>query len=260
VVCTAAGAEYSKPLTRGYSLFGGGELRGRAYHEESDFNSVAAEVRFGAALNTGINQFRATASYLNFDQQGAAPGDPQPTNDRRMGGVALDWRRALDPKTQVGAAIQVNRIKFPENSIEDFNQVFVSASWLKSFERPGVPMLYLTGFLSDDRAINDFGDGTSKSKNLAGVRSYLQYSVSNKVQLYNALGVIVRHDKDSFARSTVVEKGRDTYGEATFGVAWQFRDRCALRLQYAFSHNSSNIDIYDFNRHEVSSTIRCDTF
>ena len=69
--------------------------------------------------------------------------------------------------------------------------------------------------------------------------------------------VIVRRDKDSFARSTEVEKGRDTYGEASFGVNWQFREKCGLRVQYAYSGNRSNIDIYDFNRSEVSSTIRC---
>ena len=40
--------------------------------------------------------------------------------------------------------------------------------------------------------------------------------------------------------------------EASLGVAWQFRDKCTLRLQYAYSHNSSNIDIYDFNRSEIS--------
>lgn len=254
------GAEYSRPLSRGYSVFAGGQLSGRAYHEESDFNSVAAEVRFGGALNSGANQYRATASYLRFDQQGAAPGEPQPTNDRRMAGIGFDWRHALGPKTQVGAAIQVNKVKFPENEIEDFDQVFVSASWLKSFERAGIPMLYLTAFASDDRAPTRFADGTTKSKNLAGLRSYAQYSLTPKVQVYNALGVIVRHDKDSFARSTVIEKGRDTFAEAAFGVNWQFRDRCALRLQYAFSHNSSNIDLYDFSRHEVSSTIRCDAF
>ena len=255
------GAEYSAPLGRGYSLFGGGELRGRAYHQETDFNSVAGEVRFGGALNSGTNQWRTTASYLVFNQEGAAPGDPKPTNDRRMGGITFDWRHSLDPKTQVGAAIQVNSVKFPENEIEDFDQLFLSVSWLKSFERTGVPMLYLTGFVSDDRAKNKFADGTTtKSKNLVGVRSYLQYSLTQSLQLYNSLGLIHRRDKDSFARSTTVDKGRDTYGEATLGLSWAFRDKCALRLQYAFSSNASNIDIYDFNRHEVSSTIRCDMF
>ena len=255
------GVEYARPLQRGFSLFAGGEAKGRAYHDESDFNSVAAEVRFGGALNSGTNQWRTTASYLLFNQQGAAPGDPQPTNDRRMGGVTFDWRHALDTKTQFGAAVSVNSVRFPENEIEDFDQLFLSVSWLKSFERTGIPMLYLTGFVSEDRASNKFADGnTSKSKNLVGVRSYLQYSLTPKLQVFNGLALIHRRDKDSFARSTTVENGRDTYGEASVGVSWQFRDRCALRVQYAFSTNASNIDIYDFNRHEVSSMVRCDTF
>ena len=152
-------------------------------------------------------------------------------------------------------------MRFPTNEIEDFDQVFVSASWLKSFERRGVPLLYLTAFGSDDRARNKFSDGvTDKSKNLAGLRGYLQYSLAPKVQAFTGLAVIYRRDNDDFARSTVVQNGRDTYGEAAFGLAWQFREGCALRLQYAFSRNGSNIDIYDFDRHEISSTIRCDMF
>ena len=257
----AAGGEYSRPLGRGWSLFAGGEARGRAYHDESNFNSLQGELRFGGARNDGPNQWRATASYLHFDQEGDAPGDPKPTNDRRMAGATFDWRHAIDSKTQVGAAIQLNRIEFPTNEIEDFDQLFLSVSWLKSFERTGIPLLYLTAFITDDRAKNTLPDGvTTKSKNLAGIRSYLQYSVSPKLQVFNGLGVIVRRDKDAFARSTVIEDGRDVYAEASLGLSWQFRDACALRVLYAFSRNSSNIDIYDFNRHEISSTIRCDKF
>ena len=255
------GAEYSRPLGAGYSLFGGGELRGRAYRQEADFNSVAADVRFGGALNSGQNQYRLTASFLGLNQEGDAPGDPKPTNDRRSAGLGLDWRHALNTKTQLGLAVQLNSIRFPKNDIEDFDQIFVAGSWLKSFERPGVPLLYVTAFASDDRARNKFSDAvTSKSKNLLGVRTYLQYSLSPTLQLFNGLALIHRRDKDSFARSTTVENGRDTYGEASVGLSWAFRERCALRLQYAISSNASNIDIYDFNRHEITSTIRCDMF
>lgn len=257
----ALGAEYSRPLSRGWSLFGGGEAKGRAYRRESDFNSVSGEARLGAALNSGQDQWRATASYLHLDQEGDAPGDPKPTNDRRMAGLGLDWRHALDTKRQVGLGLQLNSVRFPENEIEDFDQVFASASWLKSFERPGVPLLYLTAFASHDRARNKFADGeTTKSKDLAGVRGYFQYSLGSRVQAFTGLALIHRRDRDDFARSTQVAGGRDTYGELALGLAWQFRDRCALRLQYAFSKNASNIDIYDFDRHEISSTIRCDLF
>ena len=258
----AIGAEYHYPWTRGWSLFAGGELRGRAYQRESDFNIGQAEVHAGGALNAGDDQYRIGASYAPFFQKGAAPGDPQPTNDRRMGGVAFDWRHAVDTRTQYGLGLQLNSIRFPRNAIEDFDQIYLAASVLKSFERRGSPLLYLTAFVTDDHAKNEFDDGNggtaTKSKNLAGARGYLQYSLNPKLNAFTGLGVIYRKDKDDFARSTVVQKGKDVYGEASLGVAWQFRDKCTMRVQYAYSHNSSNIDIYDFNRHEISSTIRCD--
>ncbi len=254
-----AGAEYSHPLSGGWSLFGGGEARGRAYRRESDFNTVSGEVRGGGALNDGPNQWRATASYLAYEQEGEAPGDPKPTNDRRLAGLGVEWRHGIDPKTQVGIGLQLNRIRFPRNDVEDFDQVMLSASWLKSFERTGVPLLYVSAFVTNDRAPNELADGvTTKSKKLAGVRGYGQYSLDPKVHLFGGVGLIARRDKDAFARSTQVEKGRDTYGEALIGATWQFRESCALRLQYAYSRNHSNIDIYDFDRHEVSTAIRCD--
>jgi tetratricopeptide (TPR) repeat protein len=254
----AIGTEYSRPLTRGWSVFAGGDLRGRAYRKERNFDSFGADLRAGAALNHGQSQWRGMANYLEFRQEGDAPGEPKPTNDRRMAGAALDWRHALDTRTQLGIGVQGNAVRFPENAIEDFNQVYLSVSWLHSFERKGVPLLYLTGFVSDDRAIHEFADGTSKSKNLAGARGYLQYSLDSKVQAFGGLGVVVRRDKDAFARSTEVEKGRDVFGEVSAGVLWNFREKCALRLLWAFTRNDSNIDIYDFNRHEISSSIRCE--
>ena len=258
----AIGAEYHYPTTGGLTLFGGGELRGRAYLHESDFNLAAAEGHFGAVLNRGPDQWRAAASYAPYSQKGAAPGDPQPTNDRRVGGISLDWRHSTDTRTQYGLGIQVNDVRFPRNRIENFDQLFLAASFLKQFDRTGSPLLYLSAFVTQDHARNEFENGvdgtSSKSKNLLGVRSHLQYAVNKDVQAFGGLAVIVRRDIDDWARSILVQRGKDLYGEASLGMAWQFRERCALRLQYAYSHNSSNIDIYDFNRHELSSTVRCD--
>jgi tetratricopeptide (TPR) repeat protein len=254
----ALGGDYISPLGGGWSWFFAGELRGRAYHQESDFNSASAMALAGAAHKAGANQYRVSGSLLSFMQEGAAPGEPRITNDRRMGGVSLDWRHALDSRTQFGASLQVNAVRFPDNPIEDFDQAYLALSWLKSFERRGLPLLYLTAFATDDRARNELFDGTTKSKNLAGARAYFEYSLDPKLQLFGGAAAIHRRDKDAFARSTTVEDGRDTYVEASVGTQWKFRDKCALRLQYTYPTNHSNIDIYDFNRHEIASTIRCD--
>ena len=257
---TIAGAmEYSMPLSRGWSLFAGGEAKGRGYDGESDFNSVGGDLRAGTALNDGPTQWRLLASYQAFNQEGDAPGEPKPTNDRRIANVQGDWKYNLDPKTQVGLGVQYGQVRFPENDIEDFDQFFVVASWLRSFETKGVPILYLAAMASEDRAKNKMADGvTDKSKTLAGLRSYFQYSLTPKLNVFNGLGFIYRQDKDSFARATEVEKGKDKFAEFMVGVNWQFRKTCAVRAQYVYTRNDSNISIYDFNRSEVSTAVRCE--
>lgn len=257
---SAAGAmEYSKPLSQGWSLFAGGEAKGRGYDGESNFNSVSAEARAGGALNDGAKQWRVLAGYQLFDQEGEAPGDPKPTSDRRIANVQGELKYTVDPKTQVGLSLQYAQVRFPENEFEDVNQVLVNASWLRSFETKGVPLLYVAAFASEDRAVNKLPDGeTDKSKNLLGLRSYLQYSITPKLSAFNGLGFVYRRDKDGFARATTVEKGKDKFGEVLLGLNWQFRKSCAVRAQYSYSRNDSNISIYDFNRSEVSTAVRCE--
>ena len=253
--------EYTHPLSRGWSLFGGGSARGRAYYKEDDFNIVAGELHGGGALNDGAHQWRLSAGYQDYTQEGAAPGEPKPTNDRNTATGAVDWRYAYDTRTQFGANVQYSQVRFPDNEIDDFDQVYLGASWMRSFEGKGVPLLYLSAFVTDDKAKNTFSDGvTTKSKNLGGMRAYYQQGLAAKVQAFSTLGFVYRQDKDAFARSTTVEKGKDKFYEAVIGLTWQFRERCAVRAQVAYTHNESNIDIYDFDRTEASTAVRCDLF
>jgi tetratricopeptide (TPR) repeat protein len=253
------GLDYSRPIQQGWNFFTAGDFLGRAYRHESDFNIGSADVRGGAGLNRGPTQWRFAADYLYYQQKGDAPGDPQPTNDRHMLGFSADWRHATDPRTQVGLGLQYNVVRFPTQEVEDFNQVYLSASYLHTFEQKGVPLIYVTGFVTDDHAINTLPDGeTTKSKNLAGLRLFGQYSLDPKLQIFAGLGAIYRRDKDDYDRSTTVQHGRDTFGEASAGLFWSFQKTCGMRVLYAYTRNNSNIDIYDFNRSEISTTIRCE--
>ena len=260
------GLDYSRPLTRGWSWFAGGEEKARGYRHEPRYNLNYGELHTGATLNSGQSQWKVNASISYFEQAGdvpAVPGSAALDNDRRMGGVGVEWRHALNTRNQVGAQLQWNRNRFPTNNVEDFNQIYAAVSWLTSFEGKGVPLLYLTGFVTDDHASKTFlnGNGTdtaTKSKNLIGARAYLQYSLSPKLVTFVNLGEIYRLDKDSFARATNVEKGKDWYTEAGLGLAWQFREACALRVQYQYSRNDTDVKTYQFDRHEASTAVRCE--
>ena len=127
------------------------------------------------------------------------------------------------------------------------------------FEGKAPTFWMLNGFYSDDKAIRTLADGvTDKSKKVSGIRHTLQYSLTEKLSLFNTLGATLRKDKSPFARANTVEFGRDTLADAGLGFNWRFQSKCSLRVQWLGSRNDSNIAIYDYTRHEVSSNIRCE--
>ena len=258
-LAAAAGVDYSYALKAGWAAFVGGEARGRAYRHESDFNSISGEVRGGASWAGGPQQLRLTGGYNRFNQQGQAPGDPKPTNDRSTALVAADYRYAFNDRQQVNFGVAGTRVKFLKNDIEDFDAATVTAGFLQAFDRKGAPFLQVSGFYSRDEALHKLADGVSdKSKRVIGVRSYFQYSLTEKLAWFNGIGFSRRSDQSAFARATEIEFGRDRLADVSLGVNWRFQPKCAVRAQWLASRNNSNIAIYDFTRHEVSSTIRCD--
>ena len=258
-LAAAVGADYSHALAAGWAAFVGGEARGRGYRREGDFNSISGEARFGASWTAGPQQLRLTGGYNRFKQEGAAPGEPKPTSDRSTALVSGDYRYAFSERQQLSVGVAGTRIKFLTNRIEDFDAVTVTAGFLQAFERKGSPVLQVSSYYSRDEAVRKLADGISdKSKRVAGVRSYFQYSLTDNLAWFNGLGFSQRRDRSAFARATEIEFGRDRLADLTLGVTWRFQPKCAMRAQWLASRNDSNIAIYDFTRHELSSTIRCD--
>ncbi|MCY7387427.1 MAG: tetratricopeptide repeat protein [Burkholderiales bacterium] len=255
----AVGADYNYALKAGWVAFVGGEARGRAYRKEADFKSISGEARVGTLWADGPKQLRLAGGYSRFNQEGLAPGDPKPTNDRTNAMISADYRYALNDRQQLSVGVAGSRVKFLSNRIEDFDAAMVTAGFVQAFDRKGAPLWQLSGFYSRDEAARKLADGISdKSKRVAGVRSYFQYSLTDNLAWFNGLGFSVRRDESAFARATQVQIGRDRLADATLGVNWRFQQKCSMRAQWFASRNDSNIAIYDFTRHEVSSTIRCD--
>jgi len=81
----------------------GGSCAGVSTIARATSTSPRASAR-GGALNAATTSTASARSSRRFYQKGAAPGDPRPTNDRRMAGGERDWRHALSTRTQLGLA------------------------------------------------------------------------------------------------------------------------------------------------------------
>jgi hypothetical protein len=154
----AIGAGYSKPLSRGWSVFGNADLKGRAYQEESDFNSVGAEFRFGGALNSGPNQWMATGQYLMLDQEGDAPGDEthqRPPHGRPGAGLAPRARHQA-PARALAAG---QRGAVPEERDRGLRPGLRRGLLAQASSGRASRCCTLTAFGSHDKAMNKFSDG-----------------------------------------------------------------------------------------------------
>ncbi len=255
----AVGADVILPVTDQWSAYFGGDMRGRGYRNEGEFNSSAADIRASAIYEGGKYQIRINTSYNAYQQDGDAPGEPQPKNDRRTAIGGLEWRLNVNPLNQLSTAVFRTQTRFPKNNIEDFDSNIVSISWLTSLQGKSAPIVQFTAFGTRDNALRKLADGvTDKSKRVSGLRAYGQMNLTEKLSPFLALGYSQRRDDGAFARATTVEFGRDKLADVSLGVNWRFKDRCNLRAQWFASRNDSNIAIYDYTRHEISSTIRCD--
>ena len=253
------GADLIFPISDSWNGYIGGDIRGRGYHRENEFNSGTGEVRASAIWEGGKHSFRLNSSFNAFSQNGDAPGEPKPTNDRRSAIGGGEYRVGLTSATQLSIGLLGAQTRFPKNNIEDFNASIASVSLLSTFAGKNSPVLQLTAFGTRDKAVRKLADGvTDKSKKVTGLRGYGQFSVTDKLSAFASLGYSQRRDDSAFARATTVEFGRDKLNDLTLGVNWRFQPRCNMRAQWFAARNSSNIAIYDYTRHEISSTIRCE--
>jgi len=258
-VGTGLGADLIFPISESWNGYVGGDIRGRGYRRESEFNSAAAELRASAIWEGGKHSFRLNSSFNAFSQKGDAPGEPKPTNDRRSAVGGGEYRVALTARTHFSVGALAAQTRFPKNNIEDFNAAIASVSLLSTFAGKRAPVAQMTAFGSRDKAVRKLADGvTDKSKQVTGLRGYGQFNVTEKLSAFSSLGYSQRRDDSAFARATTVEFGRDKLADLTMGANWRFQPSCNMRAQWFASRNNSNISIYDYTRHEVSSTIRCE--
>ena len=136
----ALGVDYTVPITRTWSGFAAGEVHERAYRKESAFRSTSVDGRAGVAWTSDAHQLRFGVSGNRFDQEGAAPGDPKPTNDRRSGMASADYRYALTDRQQVSFGINAARTHFPANDVEDFNSTIATLGWIRAFDAKNAPL------------------------------------------------------------------------------------------------------------------------
>ena len=240
------GGEVNHQLDDHFGLYGGADIRGRAYSGHSASNYSTLDGRAGVSYSTGANLLRTgliAGRYL-LDGNG--------TRDNY--GITADWRHAVNNSNQllVGGVYNQNRYIEPGLNVNDFDLTALNLGWTSAFAN-GAAAANATLSVGKDHAVNGRDDG---DRQFYGLRVTLQTSLTEKVGGFVVLGW-QKSNYDNVSTSFAVRRN-DTLNDATIGLSWSFADRWTLRPVISLIKNKSNLGLNNFDRNDASITLRRD--
>ena len=245
----AFGGEVNRQINPTLALYAGADLRARRNNTLDAFDSMSLDARAGLALGEAANVFRFGVLGGKFELDGR--------NNRDTSGLSAEWRHLINAANQLSAFAQYANYRFePTISVNNFDQSTVGASWLR-IVNDGKGMFTASLFTGDERA-PERADG---GKRFNGLRLGGQAQLNEKTVLFAGLGAqFSKYQLANAAFSSPTESVTrdDKQYDANLGINWRYDKLWMVRPQISYIRNNSNIVIYQFDRTDVSVTIRRD--
>jgi tetratricopeptide (TPR) repeat protein len=246
---SAFGGEINRQVNPTVGIFAGADVRARDNTSERMFNYLDTNGRFGVALGQGANVVRLGILGGNYQLNGRS--------NRDTSGVNAEWRHLLDPANQLSAFGQYARYRFESDiSVNNFNQSTYGANWLH-VSGDGKGLMSASLFAGDESAPLRADGG----KRFNGLRLGGQMQLNEKTEAFAGLGAqFSKYEQANAAFSTPTASltRDDKQYDASLGLNWHYDKQWTVRPQIAYMRNNSNIEIYQFDRTDVSVTLRRD--
>ncbi len=240
------GGEVIHSLSRGFSLFAGGDARARFYNQLDQADNMSVDLRTGVGYGSGRHNVRlgVLGGRYFLDHN---------TLRNSVGGNA-DYRFLLNDTTQLTANITAIRFKYESELLQanDYNLYQGVLGFTRSIAggRAIVGINAVGGYETADPRRQD-GD-----KRFGGVRLVLQAAFTERIGGFASMGASLNEyllENVAFGKQR-----RDYLYDVTAGVTVGIKAGWSVRPQVTYIKNVSNIDIYAFDRTDVSFNIRKD--
>ena len=245
----AFGGDVSHQVKPTLGLYAGVDVHNRTNNSQSQFNSTSTDGRMGIALGEGVNVVRLGLLAGNYQLDGRT--------NRNTSGVNAEWRHLLNPANQLSAFGQYARYRFESDiSVNDFNQSTYGANWLH-VSSDGKSLVSTSLFTGNESASLRADGG----KRFNGLRLGGQLQLNEKTEMFAGLGAqFSKYEQPNAAFSSPAASltRDDRQYDASLGINWHYNKLWTVRPQIAYVRNNSNIVIYQFDRTDVSVTLRRD--
>ncbi|MCP4042311.1 MAG: DUF560 domain-containing protein [Gammaproteobacteria bacterium] len=240
-----AGGEINHMLTDSTAVYLGATLLGRYHNHLDTIDETTLDTRFGLSRSFGNYLLKGGVVAGTYDL------DNRLTRDNL--GANIDWRYALDAGHQLSAGASAIRYFYRSDDLvsEEYDLLSGNFGWFGALSQ--TTGLQATVQVGKEDSRRDRQDG---DMDFVGLRLTLQTSLTKKVGAFVSLG----------AQDGEYQRYNDIFGvyrqdklyDATLGFSWSFAKHWSLRPQLAYTHNDSNIALYEYKKTDLSLNLRRD--
>jgi outer membrane protein len=243
------GGEISHRVNTNLGLFAGADIRNRVNNTQDKFDSLSADVRAGVAVGQTTNMLRFGVLAGKYDLDGK--------NNRDTSGANAEWRYLVNTANQVSAFGQYASYRFePSISVNNFDQSLFGGNWLRVVG-DGKGLVFASLFTGNEKAPLRADGG----KDFTGLRLGGQVQLNDRAEVFAGIGAQKsKYDVANASFSTPTDSviRDDSQYDANIGINWHYDKAWTVRPQISYIRNNSNIVIYQFDRTDISVTLRRD--
>lgn len=180
---------------------------------------------------------------------------------RRIQGLMAEWRRVVDSRSQIGLFALDQRLRYGTVQGTDYrqyggDQLLVGFGVSRIVAPARAAFVYGSVYGGGERATDSGAGNLDGDKRLIGAKVGGQLGLAQNLDLAASVGRL--DTRYQLTNSQFLERRQDSQLDVNLGLHWRFARDWQLKPQYVFTRAESNLGAYDYQRHDLSLTLRYD--
>ena len=239
------GAEVNYRLGGAFSVYAGGDARARRYRNlgVADYGQLDGRLGMGYARGPHSGRLGIIAGRYDLDDR----------NVRESAGMTGEYRHLASSRAQLSFNVLAAAYRYvPEHlRANDFDLFQGSLGWLRAIGSGGVLGVSVLGGV--EKATGGRLDG---DKPFYGGRLTIQHTITDRTAIF----VLVGTQRGQYKEINPIfgVQRVDALHHLVTGLSWNFAGNWSLRPQLAYVENRSNLELFKFDRTDLSVNLRLD--
>ncbi len=245
VISTMGGVSYDLPLNYDSKFFFKGSVNHRANNDASFTSTVNYD------LLAGYNKAFSASGDLSVAVQVYTADVDGDFNNKGLN-LTGQYNLNLSPSNQLGFFFRGGSVSYDTAfEIKDVDQTIFGLNWAHVFSGQSRVSIVLAAIAGQDTAVNE---GSPYGRDYSSVRLSASYPITHRFNLFASMGSTDSDYDSAFFDNPDLRV--DSLTDFAIGSSWRVNKTWMLRALLGQTDNTSNIEIFDYDKSIVMFTAR----